>query len=424
MKNWLDGLVKNKWLGVWLIGIFLVFTSLHFWRLADQEFTGDEASPMLNIDVALDSLSTGNINYLAYPFLWFHEPLRAVMEGALLHFLGVRPVLLRLPNVVFDLLTFWALVIIFVRERVDKRLIAGSMAAYSVGAFLMIGRLALTDGWTRLMLVVIGYWCYEAWEEGSVKKLMWAIIIYAVSMLRVLDTGVMIVPIVLVVWKIKAWRDKKFVRVTTVAGGVLAVYFGLWFLLPYSAYKKGLLESYNTNGLFYYLGRAGDGSARDLSFNFQILTHYSSVGFALWLLSSFVVCAVVAKLRKILLVSLPALLAVYLLFSPSIHVTSYIGIFFWQAVMVADYVMKKFAWSRTAVLVAVVLIVVLNLQQMYLSFWKGRIANNTRFVWGHADVPRPGFDVDLAVKRIYERHGIDPTGRIEVRRLRWEGKSF
>ena len=71
-----------------------------------------------------------------------------------------------------------------------------------------------------------------------------------------------------------------------------------------------------------------------------------------------------------------------------------------------------------------VLIVVLNLQQMYLSFWKGRIANSTRFVWGHADVPRPGFDVDLAVKRIYERHGIDPTGRIEVRRLRWEGKSF
>lgn len=409
----------NRWLVAWLVVVFIFFTGFHFWRLSEQEFIGDEAAIMLNIDVALDSIDTGNLSYLAYPFLWHHEPLRAVIEGTLLHFFGVNPVLLRLPNILFDLAVFWVLVYIFMREKVSGWLVASSMFAYAMSAFLMIGRMTLTDGWTRLFLLVIGYLCYDSVKSKDLRKLIVAMVVYTVSLMRVLDTAIMIVPIFWSAWKIKAWWNRNFLQIGLVMGVVLALYFGLWAVLPYSAYRMGLIENYKTNGLFYYLNRASDGSARDFGYNFQILSHYSSEFFALWMLGSFLIAIVVKKLRVLLFVSLAPLVAIYLLFQPSIHITSYIGIFFWQAVMVAGYITKKYKIFGPAVIATILMIGLFNLQQLKKNFWDGRIKSESRFVWGHADVPRPGYDLDEAVKRIYLRHGIDPEGRIEIRDERW-----
>ena len=138
-----------KWRNVCLVLIFIVFVFLHFYGLSNQVFIGDEASAMLSIDRMWDAIKLKDLRLLAYPFLFYIEPFRAVFSGTLLHFFGPDPVLLRLPGIIFSFLTFWLLVWIFNREKIDSRLVIISMLSFSLSALLINDRNGGADSQMR-----------------------------------------------------------------------------------------------------------------------------------------------------------------------------------------------------------------------------------------------------------------------------------
>jgi hypothetical protein len=82
-----------------LLSLCVVFLALHFIGLHTQEFNGDEAAPMLLIDRALDAFRLRDPRFLAYPFLFYSDPFRAILPGFLLHVFGPGRIVLRLPAI-------------------------------------------------------------------------------------------------------------------------------------------------------------------------------------------------------------------------------------------------------------------------------------------------------------------------------------
>lgn len=71
--------------------IFLLFAFGHFYRLGEQEFVGDEAAPILLLTRATDALTLKDWRYLAWPFLWYHDPFRAVFNVGIINLTGAGP---------------------------------------------------------------------------------------------------------------------------------------------------------------------------------------------------------------------------------------------------------------------------------------------------------------------------------------------
>lgn len=396
--------VLLPWIGTGILWIlFAVFVVLHFYGLSDQQLVGDEAAPMLLIDQALDAFSTRDWRWLAYPFLWYHEPFREIFSGAIVHWLGVDRVLIRLPSILADLVSFWLLVYIFRRERVARPLLILMMAVYTLSAHLMIGRLAFADGIERLLLIWIGDRLYLSATQQSVPKLRQALWWWLAAFLTMLNAVVLLPAITWVSWSIQAFRVRRWRWQILVIGFIALMYMAAWLVLPYLAYRFNWQDHYINRGLWYYLSRVGEGVTTDLTKSWRSLQHYSSPLFAGILLSGLLLSWTNAKARFWQWLTVPAWLAVLLLHESSYHITTFIGLFFIQTVWVYDSLWKNQSWWRGLISAVAVTAILANGYQLYFYFLTNQL-HNPEFQIGHTDVPRYGKPIDAAVKKLYVRH--------------------
>lgn len=349
-----------------LLVIFFWFALVHFYRLPEQEFVGDEASPILLLSRAGDAITLKDWRYLAWPWLWYHDPLRAVFNVGIINFTGVNRVWLRLSNIFFSLIIFWALYFIFRKEKIYSWLIILSLAAYASSAIVMDSRLAGGDSLVRLLVLSGGYFIYE----GRFNRAAWLLLAASLTMLD----AVILIPVL--------WFKNK--QSLFKPGMIFLVYLGLWLLLPYLAYRFGYQPWFENRGLWYYFSRVGEGVSFDPFLPFRALAHYSSWPFAAWLF--------LGSVGSYLAV--PAWLGLVLLSRSSIHILIFIELFFFLAVLVLRRL------PRLVVILGLSLTIFFNLTQLVNHFFRHSFNPADEFPLGHIDaVKQP----DQAVEELYRR---------------------
>ena len=370
-----------------LLLIFIFFGFGHFYRLNQQEFVGDEASPILLVDRAWEAIKFRDIKLAAFPFLWYHDPFRAVFAGSLIQLTGTDKIWLRLPGIFFSLAIYWLLVWIFKQEKISAAVTVLSLLAYSSAAVFLDYRLASGDSQGVFLILLAGYLIYK----NSFRQAPWVLLAACLTMLD----AVILIPVL--VWKSKL---RYWIR----PGLIFVAYLFIWLALPYLAYRFGYQPWYENRGLWYYLSRVGEGVSVNPWLSLKALFHYSSYPFAVWLILSFVLSWFSRRLRRFQLITTPAWLAVFLLNRSSSHILMYVGLFFLQAVLVGQWLWQKNFLSKIIVSLILVLVSYFNGQQLYRHFIVSPLIINDQFIFGHFDVPRSGQEVDKAVKVLYQRY--------------------
>lgn len=369
-----------------VILIFILFAFWHFYQLNQQEFVGDEASPILLVDKAWDVVKTKDVKLLAFPFLWYHDPFRAVFSATLIHFVGSDKIILRLPGIIFSLGIFWLLYWIFKQEKIPPALIVFSLLAYSSAAVLMDYRLASGDSQAVFFILFSGYLIYRR----SFNQAAWALLAGALTML---DTLVLVPAL----WLLK---PKSLLK----PGLIFLVYLGLWLILPYLAYRFGYQPWYSNRGLWYYFSRVGEGAASDLLLSFKALLHYSSYPLIILLIFSFIGSWFDPRLRFFQLIILPAWLAVIFLNRSGSHILMFTAIFFLQSVLFLNWLWQKYKFNPGLIISGLIIISAFNFQHFYRHFLVEPLSISDQFMLGHVDVPYPGNSLDEAVKVLYRRY--------------------
>jgi len=396
--------LKSSWFKLSLFLIFLTFAFLHFYRLNSQEFVGDEASPILLIDKAWDFIKTRDVKLLAFPFIWYHEPFRAVFSGSLIHLVGVNKIFLRLPGILFSLSTYWLLVWIFIKEKFPELLTVLSLFTFSSLAVLMDYRLASGDSRAVFLILFTAYLIYQSLINKNSKILNNALWLFLFAFLTMLDSVILIIPLALAVYFSQALKSKSFKKTLFKVSSIITIYLILWSVLPFLAYKLDFQPWYENRGFFYYLSRIGEGTAADPWLGFKALLHYSSHPFVIWLIISFIFSWFSKPLRLLSWIITPAWLAILLLNRSSSHVLIYLGIFFLQAVMFTRFLWEKYKKTRIIIFISLLLITFFNFKHFYNHFIINPLSVSDRFILGHSDVPLPGKTLDEAVKVIYRRY--------------------
>ncbi|OGH10596.1 MAG: hypothetical protein A2857_06930 [Candidatus Levybacteria bacterium RIFCSPHIGHO2_01_FULL_36_15] len=397
-----------KWRNVCLVLIFIVFVFLHFYGLSNQVFIGDEASAMLSIDRMWDAIKLKDLRLLAYPFLFYIEPFRAVFSGTLLHFFGPDPVLLRLPGIIFSFLTFWLLVWIFNREKIDSRLVIISMLSFSLSALLINDRNGGADSQMRFLFLFTAYFLWQNMKNFNVRNLFYALVVWVAAILTMLDAAVALPGIICVFIKNRVLKNKKIRFLSIAIFFFLSVYFLAWMALPFLTYKFGFQQHYLNRGLFFYFSRVSEGVSKDALTFFWALVEYTSLPFALWLIGTFLLSFRIRKFLYLQLFSIPAWFAVILLNRSSFHVIMYAAFFFFQAVIVTNYVMEKYKLTHLFVLILFVWIVASNASNLFTASFD---APSKRIsITFNKILLRQGC-LEEATVRIYSSHGKTPPSK-------------
>jgi hypothetical protein len=358
----------KKLQNVLLIIIIALSAFLHFYGLSAQEFLGDDAAPMLLIDRMWDSKPLRDPRFLAYPFLFYNEPFRSIFSGTLLHFFGPGRILLRAPSIIFGLLTIYLLVLIFKKWGVFPWLIVLSIAAYSLSPLIINDRSGGGDAQTRFLFLFTGYLLWEGCKHNSIRYLRLTLITWSIGMITMLDTIVLLLVMIAVFWKKRFLINKKTFYL--IAGTILffAIYFSSWLILPYLAYKSGFQNYFDNRGLFYYLSRAR-GSGSGISFDsIKALIDNTSILFTLWLIGAFLFSFKIKNFLLITLISASSWIAVIFLNHSSSHVVMYAGFFFFQAVLVTYYVIKRFPVTRIPFIIFLICVIVTNSLNLFAAF--------------------------------------------------------
>lgn len=392
---------KLWWVCLWCL--FLVFFTFHFVGLSTQAFLGDEASPLLLTDRMWDAYSLHDIRFLAYPFLFYHDPFRAIVSGTLLHFFGVSPILLRLPGIAFDCAGFWILILIFKREHVPKLIALGAMGVYSFLGTIFVARLAGGDGQVKFFILLSGYFMYMLATKRNYSYFPKALWTFALGTLTMLDTVAFLPAFIFFALKTKSvFKYKRQIVLFTL---VFAAYFILWIVLPLLAYKLGIQHYLSNRGLFYYFGRASNGVSIDPTKSLRALFYYAGPLFTLWCLGSYSISWFLPKLRQFSFLTTFAWASLFLLKGPSFHAIMFTSLFFVQAVFCTAYVHTHFAKVKILVLFMLFSIALNTGFTFNANFLSLRSYTHDEFFVGHMDATKADHNIDEAVTRIMNRHG-------------------
>jgi len=351
-----------------LILTFTLSIFLHFHALSTQEFIGDEASPMLLIDRMWDSVPLKDVRFLAYPFLFYSEPYRSIFSGTLLHFFGPDRILLRLPSIIFGLLTFCLLIWIFKKEKVTSWLITLSMISYSIPPLIINDRSGGGDAQARFFFLLTSYLIWQGSRQNAIQKLRLCLVTFTIGLLTMLDTFVLLPGIMAVFWKKRFLLNKKIFYL--ISGIILLIffYFSIWLILPYLAYKLGF-QHYMNRGLFYYVSRVGEGVSKAPLVSIQSLINYTSLLFTLWIMGTSLLAFKIKRFSFIYIVGIFAWLAVILLNNSSSHIIIYAAFFFYQATIITDYIIKKYPILRLPFALLLVCIVTANAFNLFTNYF-------------------------------------------------------
>jgi hypothetical protein len=383
-----------------LILIFVLSAYLHFYDLTKQEFIGDEASSMLLIDRMWDSIPLKDARFLAYPFLLYSEPYRAIFSGTLLHFIGPNQIILRLPSIIFGLFTICLLIWIFKREKISSWLIILSVASYAISPIIYTDRIAGGGAGARFFILLTGYLVWQSSKLNFKKNFKLSLYTWVAGILTMLDTFIIFPGILASFIKNRFQIDKKIIY--HVAGIIifLFLYFTAWAILPYYAHKLGYQHYLLNRGLFYYIARANGGISPGISLDsIKSLIDNTSLLFALWIIATSLFAIRIKKFFFIYLLSIFIWAAVILLNHSSSHIIVYAAFFFYQAVIITDYLIKRYPAVKFPLLVFIASIIIanaLNLFTNYFTLYSSplKLTINQKLIC-----------FDASVVRIYKAHG-------------------
>lgn len=389
--------------------ILILFIFLHFYQLSNQEFVGDEASPIYYIDRMWDAFPLHDVRFLAYPFLFYTDPFRAIFSGTLLHFIGPNRIILRLPSIGFAILNFGFLIFIFKKEKIYPLLLIFSILAYALSALTINDRQAGGDSQTRFLFLFISYTIWKNRNSLNTKNFYLILSSLMLGILTMLDSLVLVPAVTVIFLRNFPLFTKKQVYVLAVLVLFLCLYFIAWTLLPILAYKFGFQHYLSNRGLFYYFSRVSVGTLLTPLNSVDRLTHYTNLLFTLWMIITLIFSFKIKKYLLLNLISVFAWISVLFLNRSGDHVIMYVSFFFFQAVIVTDYIIKKYPIVKLPVVLILLLIALLNASNLltnYTSFFnfkvkKGQVENTTK--------SKP-ICLDEAVIRIYKSHAKIPHG--------------
>lgn len=387
---------------IFLIIIFGIFLYLHFQSLSQQEFIGDEASPMLLIDRMWDATKLRDIRYLGYPFLFYSDPFRSIFSGTLLNFFGPDKIILRLPSILMGLATFGLLVWILKKEKIAPWLINLAMLSYSVSPIVINDRSGGGDAQTRFLFLLSGYLIWQSMSFPTRNKLRLGLLTWSVGMLTMLDAIALLPGIITVFFKHRSFLDRKMFYLLGSIVLVFFVYFSAWMLLPYLAFLSGFQKEYIGRGLFYYFSRVGEGAARDPFTSIRGLINYTSLPFALWIILTALISFRIKNFFPLLLISIPAWIFVILLNRSSFHIIMFVAFFFLQAVLVTDYLARQYPWTRFLIAPLLISIIFANAANLFTNYFLSFKMPPKQIITLKNEC------LDEAVIRIYKAHDKKP----------------
>ena len=267
-----------------LIIVFAFSIFLYSYSLSTQEFVGDEAGPMLSIDRMWDSIPLKDIRFLAYPYLFYHEPYRAIFSGTLLHFFGPDRIILRLPSVIFGLLTFGLLTYIFKKEKVAPWLAILAMVTYFISPLITYDRSGRLSDQSSFFFLLTSYLIWQGSRQNNIQKLRLSLITFAISVLTILDSIILVPGIISVFIKKRLLIDRKTTYLISCLILLGTLYFIAWLVLPYLTFRSGFQNYYDNRGLFYYISRARSGILTSPLEGLKSLINYTSIPFSLWII--------------------------------------------------------------------------------------------------------------------------------------------
>jgi hypothetical protein len=384
--------------------IFVVFAILHFYNLSLQEFIGDEAGPIYSTDKMWDFIRLKDIRFLAFPYLFYFEPYRAIFSGTILHFLGPDRVLLRLPSILFGFATFWFFVWAFLREKINKGIIILSLLSYSVSGIIINDRSGGGDAQTRFFILFAAYLLWKAAKNLDKKKVYFGLATFSAGLLTMLDTTVLLPGVIFSLMTNKFYRNKKIFLFVVGITVFFGIYFILWLILPHLAYRNHFQNYLYNRGLYYYFSNVKVGLTRDFGGPIYYLTHYSSLATLIWLMGSFIVAFFIKNNKTFLIFTLPTWFFGMSFVHSGMHIIMYFALFFFQGVLVVNYFINKYPRTKLFCFALFVLIVVfnaINLYNNYYSLWniEKSPANNKKLC------------LDEAVIRIYKNHKQIPLNK-------------
>lgn len=385
-----------------LLLVLIIFLSLflHLYGLSNQEFTGDDASPMLSIDRMWDSISLKDIRFLAYPFLFYNEPYRAIFSGTILHFFGPDRITLRLPSIIFGISTLILLIWIFKKEKITPWLTIFSIASYSISAIIINNRSGGGDAQTRFLLLLAGYFIWQAKGGKYVRNFRFALIAWTIGMFTMLNAIALLPAIILVILKNKLLTNKKILPLIVLISILFCLYFAAWLALPYLAFKFGFQNHLDDRGLFYYFSRIREGIMGTPFTGIEQLIDYTSLPFTIWILVTSILAFKIKKFGLIQFISLSALAAVIVLNRSGYHIIKYAAFFLFSSVMVTDYFIKKYRLLKIFVFALVFLSLIMNGINLFTNYFS--VQKSTPYLEFQDKLTC----LDMAVFRIYKEHNI------------------
>jgi hypothetical protein len=386
-----------------LILVLSIF--LHFYKLPLQEFTGDEASPMLLIDRMWNGVFLKDMRFLAYPFLFYHEPYRTLLSGTLLYFFGPVRIIVRLPSIIFGLLNLCLLFWIFKKEKITAWLTIISIISYSISPLVFHDRTGGGDAQVRFLFLLTGYLVWKSSQHNSIKNIRLSLIAWTIGILTMLDTIALLPAMIIVFFKKKVFSEKKTIYL--VAGIIifLCLYFSAWLILPYLAFKSGFQNYYQNRGLFYYFSRVGRGIGETPLDGILSLTSHTSISFTIWILAS---CLLSLKIKNFLIIniiSISAWIALLFLSSSSSHILSYVSFFFFQAVLVTDYIAKKISIAKPLLIIFMIFIIITNTLNLFTNYFFVSKSSHS------LNLAQKVTCLNQSVIRIYKDHNKEPQGK-------------
>ncbi len=395
----------------YIVLIFILFIFLHFYQLSNQEFVGNEASPMYYIDRMWDALLLHDIRFLAYPFLFYTDPFRAIFSGTLLHLIGPDRTILRLPSIVFAMLNFGLLIFIFKRKKINPLLIILSILAYTLSALTINDRQAGGDSQTRFLFLLTSYILWSNRNSLKTKNLFLILSSLTLGILTMLDSLVLVPAAMIIFLRNFSFFNKKRFLVLTAFALFLSLYFVAWTLLPILAYKYGFQHYLSNRGLFYYFSRVKEGVFVTPFDSVVSLSTYTSIPYTLWMIVAFLFSFKVKKYVFFCLISVLAWISVLFIYHSSDHVIMFASFFFFHTVIVTDYFIKRYPTLKFPVILIILFVAlfnVLNLSANYSSFFNFKIENGQVKTYNKYEP----ICLDESVIRIYKDHSKIPIGKI------------
>lgn len=303
--------------------LFFIYAFLNFWGLNIKELQGDEASSLLAVIPAMKFYQ--NPKWLASIFIFSHAPIRALVEIPFLYIFGLREFWLYLPNVLASLGLFWINLLILKKWFSKETALIGS-AFLAVNGGIILQRMVMGVGFFVFFTSLMVYYFYSFLENKKIRKFELSLLFLFLAILTYVE-AIIFIPIIFY-WlkKENSLQEKKILKSLLLFFLFIVIFFSLWLIIPFLAFRFGFISDLFDAGMFRILKRVGGGFALNLIYNFNLLKYYNSLAMTILLIGGLIFSFLEKKSFFFWSFLAPPLVYFSIIKSPTIHLFNYLNL--------------------------------------------------------------------------------------------------